>query len=164
MKMRLRMTHSMFAKIVADLRRPHEFAYERVGFLFCKQSRTPSGVLLLAFKYGPIRDDQYIRDESVGARFDSSSIRDAMQVALSEGVSVFHVHLHDHTGKPRFSGTDVREMQALMPCFVNVRPDRVHGALVMSLDSATANGWSASQSGAEKVRVTVVGSMLRIFG
>jgi hypothetical protein len=164
MKMRLRMTHLMFARMVADLRRPHEFAYERVGFLFCKQSKTPSGVLLLAFKYSPIRDDQYIRDESVGARFDSSSIREAMQIALSEGVCAFHVHLHDHRGIPRLSGTDVREMQALIPCFVNVRPDRVHGALVLSSDSATANGWSSTQPQGDKVRVTVVGSTLRIFG
>lgn len=156
MKMRLRMTHSMFARMVADLRPPHEFAYERVGFLFCKQSGTPSGVLLLASRYAPIRDDQYIRDESVGARFDSSSIREAMQIALSEGVCAFHVHLHDHRGIPRLSGTDVREMQALIPCFVNVRPDRVHGALVLSSDSATANGWSSTQPQGEKVRVTVV--------
>ncbi len=164
MKTRLRMTQSMFAKIVGDLRRPHEFAVERVGFLFCKQSSTPSGALLLAFKYAPIRDEQYIRDESVGARFDSSSIREAMQAALSDSVSTFHVHLHEHPGTPRFSGTDVREMQALMPCFVNVCPNRVHGALVLSSDSATANGWSASQPHGERVRVTVVGSPLRIFG
>jgi hypothetical protein len=164
MKTRLRMTQSMFAKMVVDLRRPHEFAAERVGFLFSRQSVTPSGALLLAFKYAPIRDEQYIRDESVGARFDSSSIREAMQTALSDGMSTFHVHLHDHSGTPRFSGTDVREMQALMPCFVNVCPNRVHGALVLSTDSATANGWSAGQPHGEKVRVTVVGSPLRIFG
>jgi hypothetical protein len=164
MKVKLRMTHSMFGKMIADLRRPHGFAYERVGFLFCKQSSTSSGALLLAFKYVPIRDEQYIRDESVGARFDSSSIREAMQVALSEGVGAFHVHLHDHAGTPRLSGVDVREMQALIPCFVNVCPDRVHGALVLSLDSATANGWSSGESQGEKVRVSVVGSTLRIFG
>src|SRR2546423_2783149 len=48
------------------------------------------------YKYEPIRDDQYIADETVGARFDSSSIREAMQVALAEHSSAFHVHLHTH--------------------------------------------------------------------
>jgi hypothetical protein len=164
MNVRLRITRQFFARMSADLQRPHDFAYERVGFMFCKQSKIPSGILLLPYKYEPIRDNQYIADETVGARFDSSSIREAMQIALAEGSSAFHVHVHSHKGIPGFSGTDSREMQALMPCFVNVRPDRVHGALVLSLDSAIAKVWSVDQSQGQQIRITVIGAMMKFSG
>src|SRR5258706_14024832 len=102
MNVRLRITRQFFERMSADLQRPHNFAYERVGFMFCKQSKIPSGILLLPYKYEPIRDDQYLVDETVGARFDSSSIREAMQIALAEGSSAFHVHLNNHKGFPVF--------------------------------------------------------------
>jgi hypothetical protein len=164
MKVRLRITSKLFERMLADLRRPHDFAYERVAFMFCKQSKHPSGILLFPYKYTPIRDDQYIADETVGARFDSSSIREAMQVALAERSSAFHVHLHSHAGIPGFSGTDNGEMQALMPCFANVRPDRVHGALVLSLDSAVARVWSADWSQGQQIKITIIGATMKFFG
>lgn len=154
----LKMTQQMTNEIRADLRRQHEFAYERVGFLYCKQSPFRCGDLLLAVRYVPILDEQYIADSTVGARFDSSSIRAAMQFALTEGLAVVHVHLHDHPGSPRFSSTDKREMQALMPCFVNLCPDRIHGALVLSSDSAIARVWTVEhQFGQPLDKIVFVG-------
>jgi len=137
----LRISNNLLEQILHDLRRPHEFAGERVGFIHCRQSALRHGTLLLAHKYQPIRDDQYIQDASVGARFDGSCIREGMQTALTEGTSVFHVHLHDHKGQPRLSGVDRREMRQMMPCFVNLCPNRLHGALVLSNDSAFATIW-----------------------
>jgi hypothetical protein len=150
--------------MLADLQRPHEFAYERVGFMFCKQSEIPSGILLLPYRYQPIADEQYIADETVGARFDSSSIREAMQIALTDGSSALHVHLHCHKGIPAFSGTDRREMQSLMPCFVNMRPDRVHGALVLSLNSAAGAVWSTGRTDSQRIRITLIGPTMKFFG
>ena len=161
----LRINNTLFSEMVDDLRRPHEYAYERVGFMFCRQSSLRSGNLLLAYAYKPIRDDQYLEDSTVGARFDGSCIREAMQTALTEGCSVFHVHLHEHKGLPRFSGIDTREMQQIMPCFVNLRPDRLHGALVLSLDSAFARAWGADlpSQGQTPDRLSVVGSRLKLW-
>ena len=157
----IRIRQDFVNEMLVDLRRPHEFAHERVGFLYCKQTALSSGPLLLAYAYDPIRDDQYISDDTVGARFDSSSIRHAMQVALQHEVAVFHVHLHDHTGQPGFSRTDTREMQALMPCFVNVQPERVHGAFILSRNSATARVWSSdAPNGTAVQRITFVGSKM----
>jgi hypothetical protein len=164
MNVRLRITRQMVERTLDDLQRPHDFAYERVGFIFCKQSEIPSGVLLLPYRYQALRDEQYIADETVGARFDSSSIREAMQIALTDGSSALHVHLHDHKGIPGFSGTDRREMQSLMPCFVNMRPDRVHGALVLSLDSAAGLVWSTGRADSERMRITVIGPTMKFFG
>lgn len=161
----LRINNTLFSQMVADLRRPHEYAYERVGFMFCRQSALRSGRLLLAYKYAPIRDDQYLEDRTVGARFDSSCIREAMQTALTEGCSVFHVHLHEHKGQPRFSGIDTREMQQIMPCFVNLRPDRLHGALVLSLDSAFARIWGTDlqPNGQSPDRLSLVGAHTKLW-
>jgi hypothetical protein len=157
MTVKLRITDQLLRAILADLRRPHEFALERVGFVYCKQSALTSGVLLMASHYEPIRDDQYIPDDTVGARFDSAAIRTAMQHVLTDGFAALHVHLHEHTGTPTFSRTDKREMQNLMPCFVNVGPDRLHGALVLSGDSAVCNVWGADLSHPMPVTITLIG-------
>lgn len=161
----LRISSDLLADILRDLRRPHEYAAERVGFLHCGQCALRSGRLLLAYKYHPIRDGQYLEDHSVGACFDGSAIREAMQNALTQRSSVFHVHLHGHRGRPRFSGVDKREMRQIMPCFVNLCPDRIHGALVLSLDAATANIWGIDlpPQGQSPDKITVVGHHLRCW-
>jgi hypothetical protein len=133
--------------------------------MHCRQSSLRSGKLLLAFKYQPIRDDQYLEDTTVGARFDGSCIHDAMQAALTEGSSVFHVHLHDHKGQPRLSGIDRKEMRQIMPCFANLCPDRLHGALVLSADSAFAQMWGIdlTREGQPADKLSLVGSRLKFW-
>jgi hypothetical protein len=160
---KLRLSSDLLVDILRDLRRPHKFAAERVGFLHCRLCVIRSGQLLIAYSYRPIRDDQYVEDHSVGACFGGSAIREAMQSALTEGSSVFHVHLHEHRGRPRFSSVDKREMGQIMPCFVNLCPDRIHGALVVSLDAATANVWGTDlpPEGQSPDKITVVGRHLQ---
>src|SRR4051812_30002135 len=80
---RLRIPKALLDSIVRDLERPHSFAFERIGFLCCREAATASGDVLLAYRFEPINDDQYIDDDSVGACFDSSAIRFGMQLALS---------------------------------------------------------------------------------
>lgn len=162
---RLRIRHDLLASILADLRRPHPFAMERIGYLCCSQSDLPSGPLLLAYRYEPIEDEHYIEDETVGAKFDSGAIRKGMQLALSEQAAMFHVHVHPHRGVPRFSRVDEREMSALMPCFVNVCPDLLHGAIVFSADRACARVWGRPYppAGARVDRITSVGAGIGVL-
>ena len=162
---RLRMTTMLLEAMLADLRRPHPFAFERIGFLCCRQSRVPSGYLLLGYRYVSIDDDRYIRDKSVGARFDATAIRTGMQLALTESATIFHVHVHEHAGVPLMSRVDAREMQQLMPCFVNVCPERLHGALVLSADRAYARVWGMAleTSGIDVSRITSVGEGVRVL-
>jgi hypothetical protein len=166
MNITLRIPSMLRDEMLADLRRPHAFAFERIGFVYCKQSRVPSGWLLLAYRYASTRDDRYIEDDTVGARFDSSAIREAMQVALDEVAAALHAHLHDHTGRPRMSKTDLLEMQALMPCFVNLCPERMHGALILSADAAVARVWGIGLPGEGVLasKITSVGTPLRFLG
>lgn len=166
MNITLRIPGRLRDTILRDLRTPHKFACERVGFVYCKQSPLPSGCLLLAYRYMPVKDGQYIEDHSVGARFNSSAIRDAMQLALSEDAAVLNVHLHDHAGGPRMSGTDIREMQALMPCFVNLCPERIHGALILSSDAAVARVWGTTlpPKGTSVSKITSIDANIRFLG
>lgn len=161
----LRISSTLFEEMLDDLRRPHEYAAERVGFMHCRESVLRSGNLLLAQKYHPIRDDQYLEDASVGARFDGSAIREAMQTALTEATSVFHVHLHEHRGLPRFSGIDKREMRQIMPCFVNLCPERLHGALVLSANRALVSIWGTDlpPQGQAPDKISLVGSRMEFW-
>ena len=161
----LRISRNLIGQMLEDLRRPHPWAAERVGFLHFRQSDLRRGSLLLAQQYRPIREDQYLEDDTVGARFDGSAIREAMQYALSEKTSAFHVHLHEHLGMPRFSGVDKREMQEIMPCFVNLCPDRLHGALVLSADGLIARVWGTGllPHGQAPDKITAVGPQIKFW-
>jgi hypothetical protein len=166
MTVTLRIPAGLLSTVLDDLRRSHPFAYERVGFLFCKFCSTPTGSLLLAYSYNPVKDDQYVDDDSVGAKIDSSAIREAMQQTLTESATSLHVHLHDHGGIPQFSRVDSREMQALMPCFVNLCPERVHGALVLSNDAAIGKVWGTkvNKEGMQVQRITAIGRGVALLG
>ena len=162
---RLRMLTTLVEDMLVDLRRPHPFAFERIGFLCCRQSRVPSGYLLLGYQYVALADERYLKDKSVGARFDATAIRTGMQLALTESATIFHVHVHEHAGVPRMSRVDDREMQQLMPCFVNVCPECLHGALVLSTDRAYARVWGRAldPAGTDIHRITSVGDHVTVL-
>jgi proteasome lid subunit RPN8/RPN11 len=127
----------LLARVYEDLQRPHPFAAERVGFLSCRVGALkPAGWVVLAHDFHPVADADYLRDRSVGAMMGPTAIRKALQVALRNEVGMFHVHIHGHRGKPWFSGVDLRETAKFVPDFWHVRPHLVHGAIVLSLDSA----------------------------
>ena len=88
----------LLRKVRGDLERPHEHAAERVGFLLCRAASLGSeGLLVLAADYHSVADEDYLRDESVGAMMGPAAIRKAMQRAYAGGaqdVSLFHVHMH----------------------------------------------------------------------
>lgn len=137
-----KITRRLFAAVQTDLVRRHAFASERVGWLICRVGDASDGSLIvLAHEYQPVADTDYLNDPSVGAMMGPAAIRKALQVALSQRASVFHVHLHNHRGPPRLSGTDTRETAKFVPDFWNVRPELPHGAVVLSRDAACGRCW-----------------------
>ena len=123
----LKAVDRLLDRVRVDLARPHEFAAERVGFLVCRPaSLMPEGVVILAHDYRPIEDADYIDDPTVGAMMGPAAIRKALEFALNNQVGIFHVHMHDHTGRPRFSRTDASESAKFVPDFWNVRPEMPH--------------------------------------
>jgi len=137
-----KITRDMIDQVRRDLHTTHPFAAERVGFLFARVgNQSEQEKLILPAMYSPVQDHQYIDDPKVGACIDSSAIRSAMQTALASGVSVFHVHMHEHKGRPRFSRVDLANYPGFIGAMRNVAPNVAHGALLLSEDSCDALVW-----------------------
>ena len=122
MKIRFRARGDLLDSVRADLHRAHPFAGEHVGFLLCGAGQIEDGgLVVLAGGYHAVEDDDYLRDDDVGAMMGPAAIRKAMQRAYKNGgaqdVALFHVHMHDHLGLPGFSKVDVDEYMKFVPDF-----------------------------------------------
>jgi len=142
MRVAFRITRELLRTAFIDLRRPHVFAAERVGFLSCRiGALRPAGWVILANGFHPVSDEDYLDDPTVGAMIGSGAFRNALQIALSQDVGMFHVHIHECLGRPWFSGTDLRENAKFVPDFWHVRPHMVHGTIVLSQNSMAGLCW-----------------------
>jgi len=155
----LRIARGLVARIEADLKRPHAFAYERVGFVFARWAECGDEVVVLPFEYLPIEDERYIEDRGVGAKIDSSAIRAALQSTLTTGAACLHVHMHPK-GLSHFGGLDLDEQARLIPSFAATVSGAPHGALLLHEDGAAARVWSGSQL-VDVDRVVEVGYPMR---
>jgi len=141
MKVHFRTTGGLLSVARDDLRRPHAYAAERVGFVLCGAAWMGRDIVLLARDYAPVADEDYIRDSTVGAMMGPSAIRKAMQAAYATRSALLHVHMHDHKGWPDFSSVDIRETARFVPSFFNVAPHLPHGALLLSRDHGRGRVW-----------------------
>ena len=141
MKVGFKITTALLTAIRSDLRRPHPFAHERVGFISAGLSTVSEGLLVLAREYQPVADDEYLDDPAVGAMMGPDAIRNALQWALQDGVALFHVHTHGGRGIPGFSEIDLRENAKFVPDFFKVAPQCAHGAIVLSDSAAHGLVW-----------------------
>jgi hypothetical protein len=164
MKLLFRMNWSLRRAAIEDLRRPHEFAHERVGFLCCRAAEIDHGIMVLAESYAPVADENYVEDHTVGARINGVAIRAALQASLTSGAGLFHVHLHEHEGLPGQSRTDDSESKKLIPDFFNVTASMPHGTIIFSADSACGLCWLEKFSNPRAFdRIEFVGSPFRII-
>lgn len=160
-----KITGALLSVVRGDLARPHPFAYERVGFIAAGLSAAEDDLYILAKSYHPVEDHDYLPDTTVGAMVGPDGIRKALQLAMNEGVAVFHVHSHGGFGRPEFSGIDVAEQTRYVPNFFQVAPQCAHGALVLSSDSAHGHLW-LNESRTYRIigRFTEVGNPLTSWG
>jgi hypothetical protein len=158
MKVTVKMRREYHKVLVSDLERSHAFAAERVGFLFAKVAAAGvDHLLLFPVAYQPVRDEDYVPDESAGATFNTVAIREALQRARSEKLSALQIHMHDHDGRPRFSRTDRKTIDELARSFGVVSPAQAHGGLVLSRDSGSARVWLRGSPEPAPARVVTVG-------
>lgn len=156
----LRIPKKLQDEVKRDLARRHPFAYERIGFLYTRRtvSRSNGKIIVLGIAYEPVSDEDYVDDPTVGARINSSSIRKVMQRVLTNGEGVFHVHMHEHPGKPGLSRTDRDEIRPLMQSIRNASPENVHGLLLFSNDSAYAEALAPKSTMFQSVaKIAIVG-------
>lgn len=166
MKWTFRIERTLLESIRRDLARRHAFAAERVGFLLTKLGNRSSlsEQLVLAKEYWPVPDADYIDDPTVGARYRASVHRHLFERAMEESVGVFHVHAHEHSGVPGFSGVDLGCIRKLVPSLRTVQSAEGHGGVLLSNDSVTGLCWlPASPTPAGPGRVVVVGRPLEVF-
>lgn len=143
MKVKFKISACLAAKIRQDLLRPHPYAAERVGFIGCWARTETEVIVVIAHEYYAVEDGDYIEDPTVGAMMGSEAIRKALQQAHFSQVAMFHVHMHEHEGRPAFSRIDARETRIFVPDFFSVQPEVPHGAIVLSRDSACGMCWPA---------------------
>lgn len=131
----VRIPESIQKQMQDDLRRPHPHASERVGFLHTKSKwLDKKTVLVIATSYQMVDDKDYLKDSSVGAKIGADAIRSAMQCMFEHQGGCFHVHLHDHIGKPRPSGTDHKGLPGIVESLFNISKGQVTGYLILSQD------------------------------
>lgn len=122
-------------KIDLDLSRKHSHAYERVGFILTKTYKTDNNLIVLAYDYEPVGDENYIVDEEVGAKINSKAIKRSLEIANSKNCGVFHVHKHEHTDKPIESKSDIDGIRPLIKSVSNINKE-AFGYVILSQDSA----------------------------
>ena len=107
MKARIKIPNRMLDEIRDDLRRPHAFAHERVGFITAGvASPGPGELMLFARAYRPVEDQDYVPDPTVGVKIGGDAMRKALQSAYRPRAALLHVHTHGGRGTPDFSDVD----------------------------------------------------------
>jgi len=158
-----RATDAFMAGMRTDLVRPHAFADERVGFISVRAAQGAGALTLVAENYYPVADDEYLRDETVGAMVGQEGFRKALELALLRPVGVFHVHMHTLPGRLWFSSIDLREQLRFVPDFFKVRKEIPHGAIVLSPTSAAGRAWVSSDKIFPITEFNVVGAQMKII-
>ena len=135
-KIRFKLPKRIHKEMLEDLKRPHRFSHERVGFLFTTSKQLANNtIIVLAKEYIPVDDADYILDENVGAKINSFAIRKAMQRILENKEGCFHVHLHNHKGVPSPSSIDKKGLPGIPKSFANVSQNQANGILILSKDA-----------------------------
>jgi hypothetical protein len=127
----MKITNRFLKEIRKNLYRPHSFAYERVGFVYCKATKEGS---LIASTYEAIADELYKKDKMVGAKFSGDAIFAAMKRSLKTKEGVFHIHIHEHKGEPHLSGIDIKSVLEISNSMADVNPNVKHGCILLSED------------------------------
>jgi len=162
----VRITRDLRKEVMTDLMRPHEFAEERVGFLFGKFVGGTPGLVLLS-RYTPVPDELYEPSEEYGALINSEAILGTMQSLRDQRGTfecAFHVHMHGHKGPPRLSVPDKRSLPKLIPGFQRMSPDAAHGILVFSFDHGRAWVWPSGENEPRLAQaIAIIGAPLELF-
>lgn len=136
----IRISRSIYDQMMRDLKRPHPYAYERVGFLFTQTIKTgKNSSIIISKEYIPVSDENYILDKTVGARINSNAIREAMQKSYDDKVGCFHVHLHPNWGTPYPSNIDNKNIPNVVQSMINISSKEIHGFIILSENSFYVN-------------------------
>lgn len=136
----IRIPQNILNQIINDLKRPHEFANERIGFIASRHKILKTGTIIVFIsEYFPISDDQYLDDPEVGARINSNAIREGLQRIIDKKIGCFHVHYHSFSRSiPEFSDTDLIDNPEIIKSFGYADKSQVHGMIVIGKNGLNA--------------------------
>lgn len=118
----LKINGDLLDEVRADLRRPHAFAHERVGFLTAAAaSDGQGGMMLLVRRYQDVADEDYEWHPKVGAQIGSNAMRKAAQASYRPPSALLHIHTHGGHGRPGFSRIDLDSAVTFVPGFSRPR-------------------------------------------
>lgn len=165
----IKLSGQLHDEIQQDLLRRHPFACERVGFVLGRTVAIGGkGQLILLTRYLQIPDDEYLPDRRVSARIGTAAITRGARAAYhgrARNEGVFHVHIHDHSGRPRMSPTDARDIPEIVRGFRSIGQTASHGIVLLSRNSAAAWTWLARKTQPElAAQVMVIDNPLRLLG
>jgi len=165
-KIHIKITEALLAKVRDDLHRRHPFAFERVGLLTAGATRSSDGDLLLLCRgYYPVADEDYEASATVGAQIGSNAMRKAIEAAHPCKSALLHTHTHGGRGVPAFSKTDMVSGAQFVPGFFNALPRTPHGLIVLSDTSAQGLVWTAKNAKPQYVDGFMqVGHSIQKFG
>lgn len=164
MKTLFRTTIDFMDAVREDLHRPHNIAFERIGFITVRAAQAKDQMLLLAEDYHPVAEEDYVDDPTVGARISQEALRKALNLALLQSVGVFHVHMHMIPSKRHwFSRVDLTEMSQFVPDFFGVCSTMPHGAIVLSPRSAAGLVWTTRDNIAPIEEFNFIGPQVQII-
>lgn len=153
----IKLTKEFHSRALADLHRPHPFADERIGFLACRSLTRGRATIFFGCDYMTVADDDYLEDDSVGARIGGNAIRAAMHLAISRMCSVFQVHTHGGTERPVPSPSDRAECPGVARSLHNAFPGAPHGWLILGHRSVYAEAISPANTWHTFTELSVVG-------
>jgi hypothetical protein len=125
-----------------DLRRPHPFAAERVGFIFIQNAKDS---ILEVKGFMTVPDEFYINNPLVGASISHQAISSAMMRAFQTKEGILQVHEHGGRGTPGFSRTDIHSHPDFLQSFQNSNKKGIHGFLLLSEDRMLTRYWVTGQ-------------------
>lgn len=165
MTIHLKIPRELYTEIKDDLNRKHEYAYERVGFVFGKVGViNKNNQIVILSQYLTVADKNYIDDPRVGASINSEAIRIVLQKALNEASCVFHVHTHSWKGKPELSSSDIKGIIPLLPSFFAINPSGIHGILLLSQDSVAAWILLSNSNNITRIsRISIIGYPIELI-
>src|ERR1017187_2777235 len=158
MKPIIKIPRGLYEQAKADLLRPHEFAWERVGFFSTLYSKTKSRTIVHCVAYHPVQDGHYIEDSSVGVRIGPLAITESMARSLNNSVGQIHIHWHGGSGLPHPSTTDSNELPPVQQSLCNANVNEVHGWMILGNHDAWVSVFLPGEKApAVECPVTIVG-------
>ncbi|MFG1520357.1 hypothetical protein [Halobacteriovorax sp. ZH1_bin.1] len=139
--MKTKFREGLFEEVIESLKRPHPFAFERVGYFL---GEIKEGVLLLD-EWMEFEDFLYEENEEVGARIGGEGMTMLMEKAFSSKKSFFHTHLHDFQDEPYFSSVDMRSLLEVTPSLFDFTETCPHGAILIGRKKSRLVWWDQKQ-------------------